>query len=537
MADSLAASDTGERLHPRPPRVCSGAFSPQPATLPELSAALQRMGASKASGNDGITISMIRMTFSVVGPHILHVVNSCITRCELPPAWRAATVVPLHKGGDVQDPSNYRPISILPVVSKLCERVVCSQLMNCLLSHNILCSEQYGFRPGLSTEAALLHTVTYVTDNIDKGRVTSLITADTSKAFDSVEHGRLLEKLGWYGIEQHWFRAWLGGRTQSVRGGSGSELAVTNGVVQGSILGPVLFLLFTNDMPQHVPYGKLVMYADDAQFLDSDIPDNLPDLKERIESNMRIALTWFTQNRLKVNPSKTEMIVIKSRRLNADPNFSVLFGNSEITPAQSVKVLGVTVDSALTWDRHISTIMRRCYCVLIGLSRIRRRMPRQTRQLLIEALVFPHLRYCISVWGGCTVTQQRRLQKCVNFGVRIVMGLGRRDRVTASLRQLGWLKVGELICERDLHTMFKLMNSIFAPELIRRHITRRADVSSRSTRASSNGQLQVPRVRTEFARRSFLNRAARAWNDLPVNVRCTGSFALFKKGLTECRRW
>ena len=290
VADSLAAADTRETLHPRPPRVCSGAFTPRPATLPELSAALQRMGTSNASGEDGITIAMLRMTFSVVGPHILHVVNSCIARCELPPAWQTAIVIPLHKGGDAHEPSNYRPISILPVVSKLCERVVCAQLTEYLVSYNILCPEQYGFRPGLSTEAALLDTVTYAVNNIDNGRVTSLVTADTSKAFDSVEHGRLLEKLGWYGVDDRWFRAWLSGRCQTVRGGTGVTLPVTHGVVQGSILDPVLFLLFANDLPQHVPHGRLVMYADDAQFLDTDSPDNLPQLKSRIGNTLSVAL-------------------------------------------------------------------------------------------------------------------------------------------------------------------------------------------------------------------------------------------------------
>ena len=104
--------------------------------------------------------------------------------------------------------------------------------------------------------------------------MTSFVTADTSKAFDSVEHGRLLDKLGWYGIDSGWFSAWLGGRTQTVRGGS-LAMDVTHGVVQGSILGPILFLVFTNDLPQHVPHGKLVMYADDTQFLDADEPSNV----------------------------------------------------------------------------------------------------------------------------------------------------------------------------------------------------------------------------------------------------------------------
>ena len=270
--------------------------------------------------------------------------------------------------------------------------------MSYLVDGHILCPQQYGFRPGQSTESALLDAVGYITENIDSRRVTSFVTADTSKAFDSVEHGRLLEKLGWYGIDETWFRAWLSDRIQSVRGGTCAELPVTHGVIQGSILGPVLFLVFTNDLPQHVPHGKLVMYADDAQFLDTDLPGNLPELKRRVEENLSAALIWFTKNRLKLNPAKTDLLVLKSARLNINTDFKVKFGNTEIVPAQSVKVLGVSLDPSLAWEHHIAAVTGRCYCVLIGLA-IRCRIPRETRRLLVEALVFPHIHYCMRVGG------------------------------------------------------------------------------------------------------------------------------------------
>ena len=251
VADALAGSGVGETLSPRPPRVCSGSFKPHPVTLPELSAALQRMGASRASGEDGITV-----------------------------------------------------------------------------------------------ETALLDAVSFATDQIDKGMVTSLVTADTSKAFDSVEHGRLLDKLGWYGIHPEWFSAWLCDRTQTVRGGTEVQ-HVTHGVVQGSILGPVLFLLATNDLPQHVPFGKIVMYADDNQFLDSDLAANIHTLKARVEASLSVALKWFTQNRLKINPSKTEFLILRSRRQKIDSDLSLAFGDYISSPSRTVKVLGVVIDSHL----------------------------------------------------------------------------------------------------------------------------------------------------------------------------------------------
>ena len=462
---------------------------------------------------------MLRLTFPVIGPQLLKLVNCSITSCDLPAQWKAATVTALHKKGDVTDPNNYRPISVLPTVAKLCERVVCTQLMSYLSQHHILCPQQYGFRPGLSTEAALLDAVTFAIENIDRGLVTSLVTADTSKAFDSVEHGRLLDKLGWYGINPDWFSAWLSGRTQAVRGGSNVTLAVTHGVVQGSILGPVLFLIFTNDLPQHIPQGRIVMYADDTQFLDADNPSNIQALQTRIETSLSVALKWFTQNRLKINPAKTELLILTSRRQKQNVNFSVQFGSDKISPSHSVKVLGVVIDSHLSWEAHVTAVVRRCYCVLVGLARMRHKLPKCTRRLLVEALVFPHLRYCLTVWGNCTAAQKKRIQKTINFGVRIVTGLGRREHVTPSLRELGWCSVEEMIESRDIATMRHLLTAPHASELLRERVTHRSDVSARSTRATADGQLQLPRVQTEFARRGFLFRSVGAWNKLPPDVR------------------
>ena len=169
------------------------------------------------------------------------------------------------------------------------------------------------------------------------------MTIDTPKAFDGVEHGRVLDKLGWHGIEQTWFAAWLRDRHQKVKGGTDSE-PITHGVVQGSILGPVLFLLFTNDLTQHLPGTKIIMYADDTQFFDFDSTKNTDELKTRVENTLSTALHWFTRNRLKINLNKSEMVIFQSKRIRDNPNFSISFDTETSYPSQSAKLLGVFLD-------------------------------------------------------------------------------------------------------------------------------------------------------------------------------------------------
>lgn len=513
-ADLSAADRSSEHLSPRPTRVCSDAFQVRPATLPELSLALRCMGDSRACGSDEITLKMLRITFPVVGPHLLHIINHSLTSGKVPAEWKEAIILPLYKAGDRTDPNNFRPISILPVVGKLCEKIVCFQLTSYLSENNILCDEQHGFRPCRSTETAMLDTVSYLSSNMDSGRVTALLTADTSKAFDSVEHDRLLAKLGWYGVSDHWFRDWLGGRSQSIRGSSAGSLPVTHGVIQGSILGPKLFLIFINDLVAYLPHGKQVLYADDVQFLDTERPENMNALKRRVEGTLAIALDWFNKNRLKINPNKTELIMIKSQRRTIQTDFSLLFGGQVIQPSAHVKILGIFVDSSLSWEKQVSHVTRRCYSILIGLSKLRHKIPKITKQLIIQALVFPHIQYCLTVWGSCNATQKHRIQKIINFAARIVTGFKRSQHITPALEALGWPRVDALIDSRDVAMLKRLMSSAEVPTGLAAMIQRRSEVSSRSTRGSQAGALQVPRVQTEAAKRSFNFRALTTWNKM-----------------------
>ena len=378
----------------------------------------------------------------------------------------------------------------------------------------------------------MLDAVGCVVRSIDEGNIACLTTADTSKAFDSVPHRRLVEKLGWYGIDKHWFDDWLSGRTQRVLDSDSAQ--VSHGVVQGSLIGPILYLLYTNDLPCYFPDTKITMYADDVQFIHSCQPHNVLALKQRVEDTLKTAHVWFVSNSLKLNPSKTEILLIKTRQRRPLQNFSVSFNNATLVPSSKAKILGIVVDANLSWEAHVSLVVRRCYATLSGLPKLSGSLSRDVKKFLIESLVLPHIMYCITVWGGCGVTQKRRLQKVLNHCARVVFCARKSEHVSPLLEELQWPTIDTLLCERDIAMIHRLFNHLYAPQCLLSSIDHRSDVSSKNTRAAAAGLLQLPRVRTELARRHFGFRALSLWNAAPASVREAGSSAGCKR---EAEEW
>ena len=340
----------GRLTSSRPPIVCSSSFTVRPVTLPELSAALGRMSGSRAVGYDGVSLQLIERCFPVIGPHVLRVINMSLVTGEVPKQWKHAKVIPIHKAGEMSQPCNFRPISILSVVSKLAEKLVSTQLITYLTDNHILSPSQYAYRPRHSTEGATVDLVCRVTANSDEGRVTCLSSCDLSKAFDCVDRGALLTKLQWYGISTHWFCDFFSHRTQAIDGGG--SLSVPFGVVQGSAIGPIMFNVFTNDLSCHLSsHAALVSYADDSQILHTapPTPTGLTELRLRVETDLAALSVWFCSNGLKVNPAKTELIVFgTAAAIKKTAGFSISFDGVQLEPVQCVKILGVLLDKQLT---------------------------------------------------------------------------------------------------------------------------------------------------------------------------------------------
>ena len=452
---------------------------------------------------------MIKKCFAVVGPHILSIINHSIVKGQVPAVWKHATVVPIWKSGDNTQPSNFRPVSVLNVISKLAEKVIGAQLTSYLCNSRILSATQHAYRKCHSTESALLDLISIIARNRDAGLVTCVTSCDLSKAFDSIDRNLLLTKLQWYGISAHWFQDYFTDRTQSVQ--SSTLLKTEHGVVQGSNLGPVMFTLFMNDITCHLsPHASIISYADDTQIVHSapPTPAGLIELQTKVKSDLRALSKWFTSNGLKVNPSKTEIVLFSTpAKLKRLPDLTLSFDDIPLKPVACMKVLGVQLDEALSMQKHTGKVVQRCYGTLITISKIRDMLPKKTVIHLIESLVFSQIVYCLPAWAPSTQSQRHRIQKVINFAVRIVFRKKKSDRISEYREKLGWMDFETLLKYRDSMCMYQLLHHPDAPEGPKRDIQLRADVSTRRTRATSHGRLQTTRCKLSMSKAMFPVRA------------------------------
>ena len=319
--------------------------------------------------------------------YIVVIVNTSIVTGLYPHLWKHPHVVPFYKNGDVDDVGNYRPISLLPIISKVLEKIISNQLMEFLESHNLLSKSQHGFRANLSTETALMKVNERIYENIDKQEISLLLLLDLSKAFDSVSHDILLTKCDNLNIDRFWFNDYLCDRTQSVRIDSviSSPKRISFGVPQGSILGPLLFLIYINDMSDILSKYFLIQYADDSQIILSNKISNIEALKSEGEVALSDAKRYFQANGLNVNEAKTQCIFIGSRQFISliPQDLTINFGNTAITPLKSVKNLGVYMDQYLLYDIHVNHISRKVNGILMFLNRIKDNFEQSARILVV----------------------------------------------------------------------------------------------------------------------------------------------------------
>ena len=507
----------------RLPRVGSCGFKLAPLTLSELRAIVYGMNSSAACGEDGVNIHLVRLSFEAVGTVLLHLINSSISLSEVPDSWKHSLVFPIHKSGDPSDSSNFRPISIVPVIAKIVERAVHQQLYSYLSMNHLLSPIQHCFRPRHSTETALITISDHILSANDRGEISLLCLLDLSKCFDVIDHSKLLTKLQLYGIDVSWFSAYLQNHTQSVSftdnlGITKKSTSLPNsiGVFQGSALGPLLFCIYANDLSLFAEGAVVVQYADDTQILISGTKSEFGTVVAKMEQTLASLDSWFCASGLKVNAGKTQLMLLGSApNLRQVPSFSVKFRDHLLSPVPEAKNLGLVFDRTLSWDKHVTAVTRHCVGTLAGLSHLRSYLPTSVVSALVSALVLSQVRYCISVYGSGTKKNMSRIQKIINYAAKVIFGRKKFDHVSDLLQKLGWLGAGDLVRYHSLSLAHKV-HRLGEPEALASGLVRVSDTRERHTR--QDGCLCVPRSRTEMGRRRFSSRAPQQYNELPPEL-------------------
>ena len=361
---------------------------------------MRNIDEKKATGLDMIPSKLLKMAASIVTPSLTVIFTKSIITGIYPTEWKMARVTPVFKKGVKSNLNNYRPISVIPVVLKVFEKIVYDQLYQYLNDNQLLSSCRSSFRSLHSTLTALLEATNSWSVNIDNGFLNGVVFIDLKKAFDTI----ILRKLSYFGADQataKWFQSYLSNRTQrcNVNGNRSTASSVTCGVPQGSILGPLLFLMYINDLPNCLRVAAPRMFADDTSITLS--AKKVADLKLAVTSELNNLTCWLRANKLSLNVAKTELMIIGSRqRLNAQcEEIDISIDDRTIKRVDHTKSLGLTIDAQLSWSKHVDEISKKVSSAIGALKRVRPFIPTDVAVQIYNALILPHFAITAARFG------------------------------------------------------------------------------------------------------------------------------------------
>ena len=401
-------------------------------------------------------------------------------------------------------------------------------------------SEQSGFLHLHSTVTCLLKNTDDWYNGLDLGKLVGLVFIDLKKAFDTVDHDILCQKLEYYGIQQQqqlaWFKSYLSNRKQFTRvNGVDSTVEDINvDVPQGSCLGPLLFLIYINDLPQAVQKSSMSMYTDDTSLCHQS--SDIAQLNEAINSDLAQVEKWLKGNKLSLNVMKTHSMLIsikpKQKTLeNQGESLKLKIQNKELEVVQKSKYLGVQIDNTLDWKDHIKTVYSRVSRGIGFLKHAKSFLPEETLRTMYTGIVEPYFRYCCSVWGCCGVTEINQLQKLQNRAARIVTGSSFDAPVMPLIKKLGWKTIDELIAMESNIMVFKSLHEL-APQYMCNLFTKTSQLTSMNLRNTAT-DLRLPKKNSKNGQKCFSFRGARSWNGLTAECKQASTLYSFKQCLVK----
>ena len=510
----------------------------KPTTVNELREICMSFKNGKAPGYDNLPIHIIKKSFELISEPLMLVINSSLEAGLFPDKLKVAKIIPIYKAGEVDTFTNYRPISILSSFSKIYERVMYNRLVEFTNKLEIYYCHQFGFRTNHSTNLALTHLINKIATAIDQKEITASVFLDLSKAFDTLNHDILFSKLERYGIRGvalNWVKSYFNNRTQFVQYNkfSSARIAIQCGVPQGSILGPLFFILYINDLPNASHLVKPLLFADDTSicYASSD-PIVLATVLNEALLNIS---TWMKANKLSVNIDKTNYIIFQPTQKKSTYEIILLLDDRLITQKKQIKFLGVLLDENRSWKPHINYVCKKVSKSIGVIYRARFNLSKSTKLSLYYTLIYPYLIYCNTIWSSTYVSNLKRLQILQKRIVRLLTSSSFLAHTAPLFKKLKILDINRINSFCTGLFMYSYHNKLLPPPFLNLFSTSN-QFHNYNTRNADTYRSHA--CRTNIKQFTMLSRGPKLWNSLPDTVKNAGTLNCFRnrirKYLLQC---
>lgn len=488
----------------------------------EVEDILRSLKIGKASGPDMINNRVLKELANPLAKPLSDLFNHSMSNCVCPDMWKEANVSPLYKKDDPSLVNNYRPISLLSTVGKVMEKVIHKHMFNFFSEHQLITPLQSGFVPGDSTVNQLVDIYDTFCKALDDGKEVRAVFCDISKAFDRVWHKGLLFKLKEAGIDSsllQWISSYLSNRKQRViiPGGSSNWIPIQAGVPQGSILGPLLFLIYINDIVLNIN-STVRLFADDTSLYL--IVDDPVTTARCLNLDLDVIHQWAERWLVKFNAAKSESLLV-SRKTNKHVHPPLFMNNEQIKEVSSHKHLGIFLSNDGTWHEHINYITAKAWVRINVMRKLKFLLDRSSLEKIYTSFIRPLLEYGDVVWDNCTRYEVNAIEKIQLEAARITTGTTKLVSVSLLYKETGWETLEARRSKHKLCLFFK-MNNNFSPDYLSALVPQSFEETTHyELRNASN--VRQPLTRTQLYFNSFIPSSIRLWNDLPTEARDASS--------------
>ena len=530
--------NTGKNYYDYLNSPCHSSLFFKPVVESDIMKIINKFDPNKSAGHDDIGNYIVKKVAKEICHPLTIIFNLSLSTGIVPDHLKIAKVIPIYKKADADIFSNYRPVSVLPCFSKILERLVFNRCIKFIDDNNLLNEKQFGFRANHSTYMAIMQLVDKICSAVEQDQTTLGVYLDLSKAFDTIDHSILLYKLEYYGLRgivKNWFKSYLSNRKQFVNyNDHKSELKnIICGVPQGSILGPLLFIMYINDITKTSNVLEFILFADDTTILYSSehIVNDIPVINKELSE----VSNWFKTNKLSINAGKTNYMIMGTPRMtsiiSADDStlqydIDIILDDTKLQRVTKTKFLGVIIDENFTWKSHIEGISKTISRNIGVINKVKLFMPDRILHSLYCTLVLPYINYGILIWGSACKTNVDKLHKLQKWAVRTISNSHYRSHSEPlffkydilNVYDAYTLEVGVFMYKYFIGQLPKIFDGLF---------TKRSDIHDYRTRRSND--FNHTRNKKVFTDQAIRTAGPILWNSLNEHLKNVNSVNHFRK--------